>query len=654
MERFSIASLDPALLDTNSWQTVDLDRLEADVRALVQTRQRAIELVIRGESDAMIRSECSFSRQMAVYLLRRCLQIHPDGRVYGFRILLPHSRLAPYRRTAETHADHQFSKSGLSGAFSKLLREHPALQDLLDRHILKLKGLNHIYESRIQLKSLHKRFVDKCRELDLDVGRQYPFNTATMAHRSLSIYIHKTIRENIRRATAANFGSAAVKTFETGDGTNRPVFRPFQRVEIDAHKIDAIFTILIPSPFGNVIAKTIDRQWVITIQEVASGAILSYHRSYRAEINSDDVLEAVAKALRSWSPRGLRIPTLRYNERAGYPSNVDLRFLGACWDEYSVDGALAEICKRVTTKMKTVVGCEPITLLRRNPNDRPYIESFFGVLEENGFHRLPNTTGSGTTDSRRSNPERAAQKYQMQSEDLDELMEVMHANYNSTPKTSLGSRTPLEYLEYLCKSQGNWPRQADPDKVEKALTIRREVVVRGNIGQGRRPHINFGGAKYTSGILRHSVNLIGKTIVIEVPRDIRTVRAYSLDGAEFGPLSAAPPWNRTAHTLEVRRAVQSQIKSRMFHYIEGHDPVIDYLSYLEDSARKGKTVPPIYLALREMITRDWLACEKGASLLINGGDHSDSQESAKSQSKSVDPKYREINSQRLLRKVING
>jgi hypothetical protein len=49
MERFSIASLDPALLDLNAWPTIDLDRLDDKVRTLVQTRQKAIELVIRGE-----------------------------------------------------------------------------------------------------------------------------------------------------------------------------------------------------------------------------------------------------------------------------------------------------------------------------------------------------------------------------------------------------------------------------------------------------------------------------------------------------------------------------------------------------------------------------------------------------------------------------
>jgi hypothetical protein len=42
-----------------------------------------------------------------------------------------------------------------------------------------------------------------------------------------------------------------------------------ERVEADAHRIDAIFTILIPSIFGNIITKTVDRLWVIVLKDIA-------------------------------------------------------------------------------------------------------------------------------------------------------------------------------------------------------------------------------------------------------------------------------------------------------------------------------------------------------------------------------------------------
>lgn len=85
--------------------------------------------------------------------------------------------------------------SGASGAFGQLLRSYPELKELLDRHILRLRHSKAIYESRLRLKSLHKRFLDRCRELGLDVGKQYPFNTAKLASQSLWRYVHNTILE---------------------------------------------------------------------------------------------------------------------------------------------------------------------------------------------------------------------------------------------------------------------------------------------------------------------------------------------------------------------------------------------------------------------------------------------------------------------------
>jgi putative transposase len=84
----------------------------------------------------------------------------------------------------------------------------------------------------------------------------------------------------------------------------------------------------------------------------------------------------------------------------------------------------------VQTRLKEVAGCKTFVIHRRNPNDRE-IEGYFASLEENGFHRLPNTTGSGPEDSRRDDPDQKALKHHMQLEDLIELLEVMHANHNA-------------------------------------------------------------------------------------------------------------------------------------------------------------------------------------------------------------------------------
>lgn len=51
--------------------------------------------------DAQIKAACGLGRGQAHPLLTgRCLKPHPDGRIYGWRGLLPHARSKAYERTA--------------------------------------------------------------------------------------------------------------------------------------------------------------------------------------------------------------------------------------------------------------------------------------------------------------------------------------------------------------------------------------------------------------------------------------------------------------------------------------------------------------------------------------------------------------------------
>jgi len=604
VERFSLATADRVLLDWEQWPNVDELAIEGEGKQeQFACRSRAIKLLLEGVPRNQILSQTGVSGRMAVHWLKRCLSLHPDGRICGFRALIPMVRLAPYRRRAAVCFPDGRSRVGAAGAFGQLLLTYQELERLIREQVLKLSKRRHIYESRIPLKSLHKHFVDRCRELNLGVGMQYPFNTDQLAYVSLSKYVRKLIKENAAQATPARFGSDAAKKLKTGDGSARPITRPFERVECDAHHIDAIFCILIPSIFGELIPKVVHRLWLIVIKDVVSRAILGYHLSLREECNADDILEAARNALGKWEPRELLIPAMKYAKGAGFPGNQNARFLGACWNEFSVDGGMANLSGSVLTKMKRVVDANPIVLPRHLPDDRPFVERFFGALEEGGFHRLPNTTGSSPKDSRRKNPELAAVKYSIQLEHLEDLVDVLIANFNSTPHAGIGYRTPLEYLEHLCVKNDTWPRQADPSEVERILSFRKTVKVQGSMDIGRRPYISLYGVKYSSDVLKGSYQLLGKSISVEVSRrDLRTVRAYAENGAELGILRAAPPWHLTPHTLEMRRAINSLKNRRMLDYVDRSDPVMELLEYLEQMARRGKTVPPLYLEIRRLFT----------------------------------------------------
>jgi hypothetical protein len=602
VERFSIHAVDPKLLDISAWPAVISTCLSEEDQRILSARKTAIEMLISGASRTKIEDETGVDRKSLLKFIKNCVKAHPDGRVYGFRALVPRTRIAPYCRRTEFVATAVGTTAGGSGAFTKLLREYPAIDKLIRKHVFRVSKSKHVYEGPVQIKSLHKRFIDLCRELKLDVSKKYPFNTVWLGKVSLGKYVKKLIQENIDKATKEIFGADAAKSLQSGDGVDRPVLIPFQRVECDAHHIDAFFCILILSPDGEVIRKLLRRLWIIFIFEVVSRVIVGYHLSLREECDRNDVLDAVRHALTKWEPKQLQIPELTYRAGAGFPSSHNHRFIAACWDQFSVDEALVNAASEVKDKLKDVVAAIPIVLPGHNPNDRAGVERVFKTIEEMLFHRLPSTTGSGPADPRRGNPELAAIEYTIQLEDARELIDVVAANYNNTPHEGIGFRTPLEYLEFSCNRLNHWPRQANASKVSDLSSFDKRVWVRGDEKKGIKPHLNFLGARYSSDIFKQAVSMIGKPIIVRIDRrDLRTIRAFWENGSEIGVLRAAPPWHRTPHTLEMRQVIRSLVKKKMLHYVEGDDLTIVYLNYLEQKARKGKYVSHAYLEMRRTL-----------------------------------------------------
>ena len=102
--------------------------------------------------------------------------------------------------------------------------------------------------------------------------------------------------------------------------------------------------------------KIIHRLWVTVILEVSSRAVLGYYLSLGREVTKDDVLRAIKCALSTSSRPSISYSPVALMDEAGLPSSHHPEYIGMCWDETSVDGALAETCKPVATKLEAVVG----------------------------------------------------------------------------------------------------------------------------------------------------------------------------------------------------------------------------------------------------------------------------------------------------------
>lgn len=594
--------------DLDAWPTPDDGVLTEFDRKKYLMRKEAVRLYLAGYGDSLIREKCEIGLKQTYRLItERCLKTHPDGRIYGFRGLIPKLRIKPYKRKRKVKVN-EFG-GGAVGAMGLVLDLNPDLRRSFDKKILESASSSTLSLIRKPRQALWKWFLDRLRDLGYEVRGEWPFNTITNGYNSVCRYIDLAYKLNPKMAARAIGGKTLERKLITGDGVDRPVKRVLQRVEMDAHKLDGRFCVLMPNGDGEHVPRIVHRLWVIVILDVESRAVLGYHFALGKEVSKTDVLRAIKSALTRWRRRILS-PGLEhiYWDDANFPSGMSDRYVGMCWDETSVDGALAETCKSVEQFLRDVVNSRLISpkegfASRRGLDERPFIETFFRVLAGGGLHKMSNTTGSKPKDRKGREPEEVALNSQFQLEYAEDLIDVLIANYNATPHTSLGYRTPLQFLEYATNRPDFSFRYADPEQVSLLLSLRKKCKVQGGVQEGRAPYVNFENARYTNEILSQRFDLAGKYIDVinHEENDARIALASTSDGQSLGVLRAGPPWHRFPHSLRIRAAIKGMIRKKMFYVASGTDATEAFVEYCESQSNKKLPPHPSYLEFRRII-----------------------------------------------------
>lgn len=599
----------PDQVRPEQWVEVNADALPEKQRDLFLRRKRGIELYYRGASSTEIREGSGFGRSHIYRLItERCFAQHQDGNLYGWRGALPHLHIKTWTRTKPL--DPNFDGSGAAGALQWLF-ESPGGAEHKARFTKRiLEKAPTLENSKRSYQSLFLWFIKELRKAGYEARNEWPFTVERMGYVTILRFIDKVIKDNPRRALRLQGGETGVRKARAGDGTNRPRMRLFQRVECDAHKLDTRMVVLVPSPHGGYEPRKIHRLWVIVILEVVTRAVIGYHLSFHREVNAEDVLRAIKNALTPWRPREIRFSNQAYSPGACLPSGRHERYVGACWDEFSVDGALANVCERVKTQLREIVGAVSISpqepgsySVRRSLDDRPFIESFFRQLSTGGLHRLSTTTGSSPKDKRSGNPDVAAAATQFQLEWAEEVLDVLMANYNVTPHSGLGYRSPLTQMDFLSDREPGCIRQADPGDVRRMVGHRKLCPLLGGESTGMRPHFNFEGARYSAEWVCLRTDLLGKYfwLHVEDEDDCRFATVANTKGEILGVVRAAPPWHRTPHTLFIRTAIRSLVKRKMLHLTTNCDAIELMVEFCEGSRGKKLPVHPAYLELRHLL-----------------------------------------------------
>lgn len=590
MRRQEILSLAPP---RDTWPTVNADELDEQRRELFENRCKAINLYLDGEAVSVIQQVTGIQYNSLSFLVKKCLLSSSDGRILGYRALLPFKNIASYVRTSKVKHKYPEAHGGMSGLLRQTLNQFPQIDKQLRQLIYKKNSPNmNVHEKKIRAKNIHSKFIKMLKAAGVS-DHEWPFNTKYLGLRSIYSYLDDVLNESFGRTVQLREERAAAAHAAVGRGERSFLSfeEPFEAVEIDAYNINAFFTAEFGTPEGTVSEVLLERIWLIAMIEVISKAILAYSVVYRSEVSADDVVGVIRKAINEPERVEITIPGLVYPEKGGFPAEVLPQYKEAAWGVMFLDGALAHLSEAVHSRARRALGFSinwgPVGHFERRPN----IERFFSRVSTELFMRYPSTTGSNPGKGRAQKAEEKALQYKIRADEAEQVLAIFVAQYNDTPTEGNSYNSPLDTLRHYAEGMPKHflirklPQRA-PGSI--LIPLRRVCTIRGGRKEGRRPYVQFERVRYTNTALAHASGLIGKKLILEFDEnDLRFCNAYLEDGAELGRLKAGARWYLTKHSFKTRKIINSLIYKRILTLCEYDDPVQKYFDHLSKQ-RKAK------------------------------------------------------------------
>ena len=232
------------------WPRVDARALPDAQAEVYRARAAAVSAYSHGHSLAQIEDSTGVHRVTLMRLIARALRPHADGRLWGYRALVPYTHVLPYER-AVTPRVLVRDTAGNAGAFSQLLMRHPSLAKQLRGEVTGGKVTLEPGGERGRLSGVKKaigRFHQACRDLGLGVG-DYPLNQQDKAVRSVGRMLRDWIDDNF--ALAAHAAGTRIKPASALRQSTRAVLDAIDTVEFDAHKLDLRLKVILErDPLG--------------------------------------------------------------------------------------------------------------------------------------------------------------------------------------------------------------------------------------------------------------------------------------------------------------------------------------------------------------------------------------------------------------------
>ncbi|CAJ0822664.1 hypothetical protein [Ralstonia flaminis] len=538
-----------------SWPSVD-DQLLKDLatRRRYQRLSKGIELYLHQQTLACVEEATGLSRSRFLRIFNRCLEPAPDGRIWGLRACIRGARTQPLRRikAIEYHGD---ARAGFQGAFNKLLREHPKIEERLTEE-LKGAGKEKAQPNRLHFREVRKAFLRITEELGIP-KTEYPFNTKARGARALRRWLNEVfIPRHRTRWAKREYGPNAAQSldYQEGRGQAKRLPTPYEAWEIDENTIDLEAVYEIPNASGDWDEIELQRAFVIRAVDVATGAKLANRLVLAQQASAEDVAVLLWDAISGVTFGADATAAGLLDNGAGYPAAMIPALCFAVPRIIYLDNALAHLADHVNHLIKDLWGAKVKLGRPGTPQERPHIEADFSVQARQLIHQLPGTTGSGPEDPLRKSAA-VGIKDRVPVHWLAKALDCYCANANALPAAAAGYIAPLERLKRSLASGALAPVYLPADRRRPHWFSKPcPVTVKVDLRNGRGPYINYLYVRYSSDILARQIGLRDKLMWARADfRDLRTVLLFDGDGREFDTLHAQGKWGKFPHDVRIRK-----------------------------------------------------------------------------------------------------
>ena len=563
-----------------SWKNILEDALDPNNFDLYTRRKKAVDMYIDGMNVVQIEEDTKIHISSIGRLIDKCCKLNPtSNEPYGYVALLRYKHTEKYTRKEINDVT-----TCTSGLFESFLSRYPTLKPFISDNYFGNREVT--LEKCMKVTILHHKFIEECRNLGIK-DYEYPLNTDAKGLRSLRRYVNNLKHQNEKQAMKREGKDARQRFSSTGSGRRHSTIpiAPYSIVQLDGHKIDMLYTVQVENSDGTAINLPATRMWLIAVVDVATRTILGYSLTTEENYNQIDVLSAIKDSIHPRKRMEFKIPGFDYPKNGGFPCFAIQETNWAMFDTIMLDNAKAHLAHDIVNKITQKLRCSVTFGSVATPEARGIVERFFGTLEENGYHRLPSTTGSNSRDMRRENAEKDAVKYGIKYNDIVELTEYLISIYNNSPHSNLSGRTPLQVMEDRIKSAGMTPFIADNkmrETVNGLTNIVVERTVRGSYKSGKRPYISYEGVSI-------SLSLVGAKLLLEINTDdISSILAYTEEGIELGYLRAMGEWGRHPHSLKTRKEAMKYARKNKANSNPFFAPLTGYENELRERATKSR------------------------------------------------------------------